>query len=72
MHLYLDLQNNRGLLGNSTPFHTCSRILTPRQQTTFENIVTNGEIEQKEHILLLPQYVFQIYRTIIFSTVEIA
>ena len=69
--LYLDLQKHKDFQETSTTFPTCSRILIPRQQTTFENIVSNGEIAQNEQILLLPQY-FQIYRIIILSTIEIS
>ena len=34
--------------GRRKPFPTCGRILTHLKQTTFENIVTKGEIAQNE------------------------
>ena len=37
------------------PFPTYRRVLTHLQQTTFENIVTKGEIAQNKQFLLLPQ-----------------
>ena len=50
--LYLVLQNHRGFQETSITCRRCSRIFTHRLQTTFENIVTNGEIAQYEQILL--------------------
>ena len=38
----------------------------PLQQTTFENIVTKGDIAQSNQLLLLPDC-FQLYSTIIHS-----
>ena len=41
----------------------------PLQQTTFENIVTKGEIAQNEQILILPQC-FQFYSIIVPLIIE--
>ena len=38
----------------------------PMQQTTFDNIVTKGEIAHNEQILILPQF-FQLISIITFS-----
>ena len=45
-------------------FPSCRRLLTPLQQTTFENIVTKVEIAQTEQFLLLSQCV-QLFSVII-------
>ena len=44
-------------------------MLTHLQQTTFENIVTKGEIAQNEQFLLLPQC-FQLFSVIILTILE--
>ena len=38
-----------------TPFPTYNHFVTPLQQTTFEDILTKGEVAQYEQFLLLPQ-----------------
>ena len=52
------------------PFPTCRRILTQKQQTTFEKIVAKGEIAHDKKFLLWPQY-FQFDLTIKLSFMEI-
>ena len=48
---------------------SCTRFLTPPQQTTFENTVTRGQIAQNEQIILLSQC-FQLYPIIILLLLE--
>ena len=52
------------------PFLTCRRILTPLQQTTFENTATKGEIAHNEQFPLLPQC-FQRYSILQLSFKQI-
>ena len=54
----------------TSPFPTYRRILTHLQQTTFDKIVTKGEIAQNKQFLLLPQC-FQLCPVIIPTLIEI-
>ena len=51
------------------PFPTCKRILTQKQQTTFENIMAKSEIAHDEQFLVWPQC-FQLYLTIKLSFMD--
>ena len=47
-------------------YPTYRHFLTPLQKTTFENIVTKGEIDHDEPFFLLPQC-FQLYSIMVLS-----
>ena len=57
------------LLMGFNPFPHIDAFLTPLQHTTYENMVTKGEIAQKVISLLLPQ--FSLLSVIIPAFIEI-